>query len=80
MPTCSALATGKMQTNGTLREIAGRITEFRARTGRDLGAIWISQDRFALLPQELRERAPGGRFSLDNIPVRVIEVLSPAGR
>ena len=72
-----------MQINGTVRELAGRIAAFKARTGRDLAAIWISPQRFAMLPEALRaqighSRRPG--FTLDGIPVRVIEILPPEGR
>lgn len=74
--------------NKTQREIEGRIQAFRKRTGLDYGCVWISPERFLLLPQAIREAAMKGamlrggcaHLVLDGVPVRVLQTIAPVGR
>ena len=71
--------------NGTYREIEGRILTFRARTGGDYASVWISHERWSLLPEPFRVAAMGDCFhrrqtaagSIAGVPVRLIDVLPP---
>lgn len=74
--------------NGTFREIQNRIRAFRARTGRDLSAVWISHERWQMLPEDFRISSIRGRLHrehtaaavIDGVQIKILEVLPPEGR
>lgn len=71
--------------NGTLRRIEGQIRAFRKRTGRDLDAIYIGADTFAMLPEDLRGkhadfspfRHSGWEIAVMGVPVRRHTLIPP---
>lgn len=71
--------------NGTYREIERRILAYRERTGRDYAKVWISQDRWMMLPQAFRDAVIGNAFhrrldaagAIDGVPIGVIAILEP---
>lgn len=77
------MATG----NKTLRELEARIQAFRARTGGDYSCVWIAPERWALLPQAVREasiaagmrRTGGPHLLLEGVPIRVLKTMDPEG-
>lgn len=74
--------------NGTLRELEARVRAYRARTGRDLDALWISHERWQLLPEPFRLAAMRARFNketssaalIDGVPLYLIQLVDTAGR
>lgn len=67
----------QLANNGTLRELMRQQDEFHARTGEQFGAMWITSEKFALLPQMIR--VGSGTLKVNGVPIRVVEVLKPDG-
>lgn len=64
--------------NGTYRELEARILAYRARTGADYDRVWISPERWRLLPDDFR-----GTYRADfvgtisGVPIGVMMILAP---
>lgn len=71
--------------NGTFRELEQRILAFRARTGGDYSSVWISHERWQLLPEGFRlasirsrlEKRSNSASVIAGVPVNIIQVLAP---
>lgn len=62
--------------NSTQRALERRIREYRARTGGDYSAAWISPEAFALFPEAFRQQ-PRARRQVDGVPLRIFEIIDP---
>lgn len=79
-----------MAKNGTYRELERRAQAYKEATGRDLAGLWISLERFHLLPEAVRQERLKGKSGwmgpspvlchIAGVPVRVLEIVHPPGQ